>query len=291
MNRHPGSASLWREYLSYTASVKASKRWRKTMTNALRMMPTDPGLWVIAGRRSAANGDMVAARGFFMRGCRFCSRDCTLWIEYAGCEMEWLRKMEKKKGAIKADTDDRDHELRLIGSDEDEDDNDGALLPEPSKAQAKVLDKQATQQLVSNPAMDGAIPMAIFDISQKQPFFDASTAELFFEMIASFRDVSVQARISQHVLDTLDLKYPDHPSTCNCHVRQPIIGLSPDTADFARGLRDVLPRLEENLETTTDKEQLKTKTAQWIDDYLAFENLDEALRKVLEHTKTKLGLS
>ncbi|KAF4508505.1 hypothetical protein G6O67_004871 [Ophiocordyceps sinensis] len=297
VNRHPASGDLWREYLNYTASVKAAKRWRKTMTSALRMTPTDPELWVMAGRRSARNGDMAAARSFFMRGCRFCAKDCWLWVEYARCEMEWLAKMDKRKGKPESDpprpdkVEDKD-QLRLEDSDEESDDGEGGRgLPEPSTAQADVIDKQACRQLESNPAMDGAIPIAVFDISRKQAFFKPEVAESFFIMLGSFRQVSVQPRISQHVLDTMDEQYPNHPSSCSCHIRQPILGLSPFTAEFPRNLRDVLARLGESLGSTTDRAALEQKTVAWIDEYLAMDGLDEGIRKVLEHTRAKVTTS
>lgn len=263
------------------------------MTNALRMMPKDPEMWIMAGKRSSRNGDMAAARGFFMRGCRFCTKDCTLWLEYARSEMEWLEKIEAKKNRLGKNAPaplpaNDDDELRL-DSDEEDEDNDGLVLPEPTKAEARVIDKSAAKQLESNPAMDGAIPMAIFDISQKQAFFKPEVGEQFFDMFASFKDVSVQSRISQHVLDTLNQNYPNHPSTYNCHIRQPIVGVSPFTAEFPRNLMQVLSRLRSSLEATTDKEGLEKKTAAWIDDYLSLEGLDVAIEKVLKHIRTTLS--
>ncbi|GAO17728.1 hypothetical protein UVI_02033300 [Ustilaginoidea virens] len=297
VNRHPGSGELWREYLSYTASVKASKRWRKTMTRALRMMPTDVDMWVMAGRRSARNGDMASARGFFMRGCRFCTKDCRLWVEYAKCEMEWLVKVDKRKetkgaDALRPDRVDDDDELRIVDSeDDDDDDDDGSVLPEPSKTQARIIDKRASEQLKSNPAMDGAIPMAIFDIAANQGFYSAQVAEIFFFMFASFRKLSVQPKVTQHVLDALEKQFPNHPSACSCYIRHPIAGVAPNTADFPRGLRDVLTRLDEKMETTADKAELSRKTAEWIDGYLAWGDLDAGIRQVLEHMRGKLDIS
>ncbi|KAG6039987.1 hypothetical protein E4U41_001748 [Claviceps citrina] len=302
VNKHPGSSELWREYLAYTARVQAAKRWRKTMTGALRMMPHDPDLWIMAGRRSARHGDMASARGFFMRGCRFCNRDCRLWVEYAKSEMEWLVKVDRRKKTQGADAlrpdradDNDDNELRIVGSDDDEADNDdddsGSLLPEPSKAQAKVIDKRASEQLTSNPAMDGAIPIAIFDISRKQAFYSPEVGETFFFMFASFKTLSVEPKISQHVLDALVEQFPNHPSTGNCFVRQPILGVDPNTADFPRGLREVMVRLGDMLDSTTDKAELGRKTAAWIDAYLALGDLDDAIREVLKHIRGKLVLS
>ena len=260
------------------------------MTDALRMLPTDPELWVMAGKRSALSGDMAAARGFFMRGCRFCNKDGRLWLEYARCEMNWLDKIEKKKsrdgkGALAVKKAEAEDELRLIDWDEDEDEEDGIIMPEPTTAQSTVIDKQAITQLKSNPAMDGAIPMAIFDISRKQSFFDASTAASFFEMFTSYRQLTVQPRISQHVLDAMDEQFPRDPSTCDCHVRETIVGVDPRTTEFPRNLRGVLAKLREQLEVTTDREELQRKTIAWIDAFLAVDDLDEDIRTALEHVK------
>ncbi len=81
------------EYLAFASKVKATKRWRKVATQALRMHPTDVGLWKLAGTRAARNGDMAGAREYFMRGCRFCNTDSYLcglsmrsarWSGYGG---------------------------------------------------------------------------------------------------------------------------------------------------------------------------------------------------------------
>ncbi|KAK5995576.1 U3 small nucleolar RNA-associated protein 6 [Cladobotryum mycophilum] len=293
VNRHPGSAALWREYLAYTAHVNAAKRWRKTMTKALRMMPKNPDMWVTAGRRYASNGDMASARSFFMRGCRFCTKDCTLWVEYARSEMEWLEKIEKKNAKNGGKTiappppANDDDELRLLDSDDEDEEG----LPEPSRAEAKVIDKSASQQLQNSPAMDGAIPMAIFEISRKQTFYKPEVAETFFFMFASFQGLSVQSKISQHVLDAMDEQFPNDPSTCNCHLQQPILGVSPYTAEFPRSLGQVLSKLGSYLEATTDRNALEQKTLAWIDGYLGLQNLDEDIRSVLEYARGKLEVS
>lgn len=300
VNRHPGNAQLWRDYLTYVGHVKATRRWRKVMVSALRMNPTDPDLWILAGQRSARNGDMAAARNFFMRGCRFCSKDYRIWVEYARCELQWLEKMikrqtnSKKKRRSSSSQLAKDSSLQedssflalddVDGSD-DEDEN---TLPEPSESQANVIDQQAVEQLESSPAMDGAIPIAIFDISRKQPFFNPAVAEAFFLMFASFHRLAVQPKLSKHVLDFLDENYPQHPTTCSCYIRQPIAGLDHRTPEFPRNLRHVLLRLTERLETTTDKMGLRQATAAWISGYLALDDLDEAIRAVLENTKERL---
>lgn len=290
--RHPSRKDLWLEYLAYTEDVKASKRWRRTMAAALRMMPTDADLWIHAGRRSAKNGDMGGARGYFMRGCRFCTTEGTLWIEYARCEMEWLAKMDAKRGSGKkkdanplaGEKMDDDDEIRF-GDEEDEENEEGDDLPVPGK---KVIDEDAAAKLKNNPAMDGAIPMAIFDISRKQSFFTPDVAERFFDMFATFAKVSCLERIITHVVEAMRALDAAHPATWDCYVRLPLVGVSPDTPEFPLGLREVLSRLGKGLDETSDKEVLRSKSLVWIQMILLAEDLDEGIKAVLEATKGKL---
>ncbi|OHW94358.1 U3 small nucleolar RNA-associated protein [Colletotrichum incanum] len=297
VSRHPGRKELWLEYLAYTADVKATKRWRRTMASALRMMPTDADLWVFAGRRSASNGDMGGARGYFMRGCRFCTTEGKLWIEYARCEMEWLAKMEAKKGGSKKKAEqenplagekmDDEDEIKFH-DDEDEDQDEDDVLRLPVSGKEKVMNEEDSKALKNNPALDGAIPIAIFDISRKQPFFNPEVAERFFDMFASFAKVSSMTKIITHVVDTMREQDLAHPATWNCYVRLPLVGVSPDTPQFALGLRDVLSRLGQGLDQTSDKATLQSKSLVWIELILLVKDLDEGIRTVLEHTKSKL---
>ncbi len=185
VTRHPGSTLLWKEYLNYAAAAKATKRWRRIMTEALRMHPTDADLWVTAGRRAARDGDMERARALFMRGCRFCTKDETVWVEYARAEMEWLARMEKKKGtkelaviATSGQVDD-DGNIQFSDPEDDEDDElgDVTILPDSlagkEKEKPKVFSDEAVRKLEKSPALGGAIPRAIFDIARKQALLPA----------------------------------------------------------------------------------------------------------------------
>lgn len=313
MLRHPGSLILWRAYLDFAARVKATKRWRKIVTRALRLHPTDVALWRLAGRRAVTDGDMEGARGLLMRGCRFCNDREDLWVEYARVEMEWLAKMDKKhksgdKGGAKKGHEGslaahavQEGDVMMFDEDEDEDEfGDGGdgdvILPDPlddvrdpeAKEARKVLEEEALKKLEKSPALEGAIPKAIFDIARKQRFWGPSAAETFFDLFAEFTAVSAQLTIIQHVLDTMVESYPRHPSTGSCLIRQPLVGVHVTTAEFPRALREVLARLRTQMETIDDKGALAAKTTAWIDPLLASEDLDAGLRTVLEHTKRKL---
>ncbi|KAI0008259.1 U3 small nucleolar RNA-associated protein 6-domain-containing protein [Xylariaceae sp. FL0662B] len=301
VNRHPGSIELWKEYLAHARDLKATKRYRKIMSRALRLHPTKPEFWVLAGRRSASSGDMQAARGFFMRGARFCTRDATIWLEYARCEMDWLERMEAKKGkkgdaekALREQVEQSDDEIQFADDDSEDDEvdeNGQLILPDPAKSANKVFDQDTTKKLQNNPALDGAIPLAIFDISKKQPFFNVAVAEQFFTLFASFDNTPAQARIVQHVLDSMTELYPNDAATYFCHIRQPLIDIGINTPAYPMALREALARLKSSLTTTSNKSQLIGRARSWIEPILASDDLDASIRTVLEHTLRSLPRS
>ncbi|KAK3990839.1 U3 small nucleolar RNA-associated protein 6-domain-containing protein [Cladorrhinum sp. PSN332] len=305
--KHPGDIQLWLAYLDFAASIKATKRWNRIITRAIRLHPTNAGLWALAGRRAAQNGDIERARAHFLRGCRFCTGEATLWVEYARCEMDWLARIEAKKAgkgvrkgvnvmeAIQATEAQQSGDMIMFDSDDDESvDGDEQMLPDPDAEQTggklvkKVFSEEETQKMEQSPVLSGAIPMAIFDIARKQGFWGPVAAESFFDMFARFSKVTVQERIVQHVLSTMEEQFPGHPCTRSCQVRQPVIGVDVLTAAFPKALRESLARLKVALETTKDKKVLSRKMAAWIDTILEVEGLDSGIKMVLEHTKRSL---
>ncbi|KAI0509528.1 U3 small nucleolar RNA-associated protein 6-domain-containing protein [Xylaria bambusicola] len=294
VSRHPGSLELWKEYLGYATKMRATKRYRKVMTRALRMHPAKSELWVLAGQRAASHGDMHAARGFFMRGSRFCTRYPTVWLAYAKCEMEWLAKMEARKGkkggaekaiAEQAEHDDDEIKLGSDDSDDDVDENGRLIMPNPDAAAAKnVFDAETTSKLKNNPALDGAIPLAIYDVAKKQAFFNAAVGEQFFDVFALFTEISVQPRIIQHVLDSMNELYPNDAATSYCYIRHPLISLKTDDPAYPKAVRETLNRVKSTLPRTTNPKALSSKLKSWLEALVSSQDLDVGIRTVLTLT-------
>ncbi|ERS98815.1 hypothetical protein HMPREF1624_04005 [Sporothrix schenckii ATCC 58251] len=327
VTKHPGSLLLWRKYLEYAAAAKATKRWRRIMTRALRMLPSEGGLWVVAGRKAWQDGDMEGARGLFMRGCRFCTTEPLVWLEYARLEMEWLAKLEKKRGtplynasvaAIAADAaagsatskprnvyeEGEGMALHEGDTDDESDDDEGdfsnnAILPKSmiddplaKNKKAAVFSDETAEKLQATPALEGAIPRAIFDEAAKQAFFSADAAESFFDLFALFAASvpTAQPMLVAHVLSTLDAKYKQDAATWNCRVKNCVLGLNPDAPAFPRALRTALTTLREGLDKATNKAKFAAKSAAWIDVLLVRkeDELDPSLRAILEDTRRKV---
>lgn len=313
VTRDPGSVALWRSYLAHLARMGAAKRWRRVATRALRLHPQEASLWALAGRRAAGAGDMDGARAYFMRGCRFC-RGVEIWAEYARVEMEWLARVEArgkgKKGmaAVQAaQTVDEGDQIKFKDDNDesdDGDDDDGGggedVIPDPDrlafkelekkKLRPKIVDEDAVVKLEKSPALGGAIPRAIFDVSRKQSFFDAAAAETFFNAFARYAtQVESCPDLLQHVVDVMAELFPAHPATWDCRIRQPLV-LVDDMAGPALpgALREALARLKEGLGITEKKAELAARTVAWVQPMLAPADLDEGIRTVLEHTKKKM---
>ncbi len=75
----------------------------------------------------------------------------------------------------------------------EDEDEDGSkmLLPDPEGDAGKknkkqdLFDDEAAKKLETSPALSGAIPIAIFDISKKQPFFGAAAGSSSLSSLAA----------------------------------------------------------------------------------------------------------
>jgi U3 small nucleolar RNA-associated protein 6 len=302
--KHPGSVELWIYYLEACDAAGAGRRWRKVVTRAVRMHPREGRLWVLAGKRAASMGNMSGARGWFMRGCRF-ANGVGVWVEYARYEMEWLARVERRKGrgnkkALLEEMGGKkedDGEIRFEDEDMDDDDRNenGELvladLDRDSTVPKRdaVFDEEAVKKLEKSPALEGAIPIAVYDISLKERWANAATSEAFFEMFAGFTHVASQPKILQHVLDSMSEQYPTDAATFSCLVRQPLVGVDAHTAEYPKALRESMARLRRYMkEGRGSSAGLARRTITWIDPVLADDNLDEGLRMVLDHLKAEL---
>lgn len=292
--KHPGDIALWMSYLEYTKDIKATKKFKTVLTSAIRLHPTRYELWLYAARYSLeVEADMNGARSYMQRGTRFCTTTRELWIEYSKLEMIYLAKIALRRKILGLDVEEINEDA--IEDDEDAFDATKDVISlktntlRPAMLEDVKVDSEAVKDPMNTPALQGAIPMAIFDAARKQPFFCASAAEDFFDMFAAFTQVRCLSKILQHVLDAMVEEFANDPSTCNCYVRQPFVGVEPNSPEFPGALGESLDRLKLSMESTKDKQGLSKKSRVWIESLLALDDLDPGIQTVLKHTLRKLG--
>ncbi|RFU30840.1 hypothetical protein B7463_g5489, partial [Scytalidium lignicola] len=299
--KHPGDLMLWMSYLEYARQAKTVKKFKTVLTSAIRLHPTKPGLWIYAAKWTLENeADMGGARSYMQRGTRFCTMSREVWIEYAKLEMIYLAKIALRRKILGLDVDRMVEEPEVV---EDEAANsrpfdaseDMISIPEFKTPQIRRtavdsidVDSEAVKDPMTTPALNGAIPLAIFYAARKQPFFCASAAADFFDMFSAFTQVACMPKILQHVLDCMRELYPADAFTCDCFVRQPFIYLSITSPEFPMALSSALTRLKESMDTVKDKTAFVDRSKTWIGRVLASDELDPGVRKVLSHTLKKL---
>jgi U3 small nucleolar RNA-associated protein 6 len=287
-------------YLQYAREVKATKKFKTVLTAALRMHPTKAALWLYAAKSTLEmESDMNGARSFMQRGTRFCTKSKELWIEYAKLEMIYLAKINMRRrilgldgnhaGGAEQEVDDAEHDQGFSPSE------DMIRVPDfkahalrPRTIDGVKVDAEAIKDPMATPALNGAIPLAIFDDARKQSFYSAEVAEEFFDMFASFNQVSCLQKVLQHVVDSMMEAYPTEPSTCSCFIRQPIVAINPANAEFPVALASSLDRLKKSKERCAYGNQLGLKINTWVEPILSLEDLDPGIRKVLMYTLRKL---
>lgn len=287
-------------YLQHAREVKATKKFKTVLTATLRMHPTKAELWLYAAKSALEDeSDMNAARSYMQRGTRFCTRSKELWIEYAKLEMIYLAKIGMRRKILGLDSNEADDTEQKADDPEDNqgfsasDDiihfpNFNAHTLRTRMIDGVKVDGEAIRDPMTTPALNGAIPLAIFDDARKQLFFTATVAEDFFDMFAAFDQVFCLPKILQHVIDSTMETYPTDSSTHSCFVRQPIIGIDPRNSKFPMALASSLDRLKASKEKASDRSQLSKKVASWMGPILSLDDLEPGIRTVLMHTLRKL---
>ncbi|KAG9232148.1 U3 small nucleolar RNA-associated protein 6-domain-containing protein [Amylocarpus encephaloides] len=300
--KHPGDVALWMSYLECAREAKAMKKFKEVWTAAIRLHPTKSELWLYAAKWALqTEADMNGARSYMQRGTRFCTTNKELWIEYAKLEMIYLAKIAMRRRILGLDVDNKMDTDETVEGNDAEDSGEFMAFPDFDEPKDKPntlklgmikgvsVESEATKDPMSTPALNGAIPMAIFDASRKQPFFCPTAAEGFFKMFASFKQVKCSTAILQHVLDCMFETFPADPCTSNCYVRQPLMGLPPTSPEFPAALGIALERLKETEAVSKDKNELAKKTKIWAEKILKVDDLDPDIKLVLGHTLRKLG--
>lgn len=269
VRKFQGDLSLWIQYIEYARKQNANNKLSEIFTNVLRMHPAKPELWIYAAKYALdGQGDMTAARGYFQRGLRFCKQSKEMWLEYAKLEMMFMAKAAARRRILGL------NDTQIYGTElpnPHESNEDLILLPKlyaadfspdgPSDGLDQLL---AAEDLNSNPAMSGAIPIAIFDAAMVQFKESDDLAEMFFELCATFDEVPYVNKIIRHIIERMEASSPLSPLTLVCYVKEPLVGIPPESSDYDKGVSICLQRVKEAMSKTRNSAELKEKISGWL---------------------------
>ena len=297
-----GDIGLWMQYIEYAKKQKSHKKVSQILTSVLRLHPTKPELWIYAANYAVeVQGNMAEGRSYMQRGLRFCNRSRKIWLEYAKLEMIYISKIAARRRILGLDENRHKHSLRAY---EAADTADKLTLPvitaediNPDLQHDNLIDETNLASLSANPALSGAIPIAIFDAAFEQ-FKDDTFGEQFFDMTVDFLGLPCLGRITHHVADSLLKMHPQSPVALACHIRQPAMSLEPASAAFPDALESTLDRLSPSINmlpaTSGAKDcphprlTLVSKIIDALSSYLRMKHLDSNIQVVLSSIVKRL---
>lgn len=293
-----GDVGLWMQSLDYARKQRANKKFARILTDALRMHPTRPELWIYAAKYAMdVQADIGNARSYMQRGIRFCQKSKQIYIEYARLEMRYIAKLSKRRKLIEAGSkiDTIPAPKHDEGAGGDNLQADMIELPSVdtsegfgSRSEGAVIDDAKLIELDSSPAMSGAIPSAIFDAAMKQFDSDPELGETFFNTFADFLDIPCARNLLSHVVLVLDSKHGTDPSVISCRGRLHVLGVAPGSLEFVAGVRALLQDLRQALKDIIEKQKLSVKVLDWLSPLAEDQSLGPELKQLLTGTEKKL---
>jgi len=256
------------------------------LTDVLRLHPTKPDLWIYAAQFAMEeNADMTEARSYMQRGLRFCKSSRQLWLEYARLELTYIAKIHARRQILGV--------AEGPGSDGKSPTNPAADSNTPlalttedinpsGEANGEKVDEVALEKLDSTPAMNGAIPVAVFDAAMAQFDNDPSIGHAFFDLVVSFNQIPPARSILTHLEHKLLATSPRSWHTQACHIHSPLATTAVSSPDFPTAFRESLGRLRQALQEPGDEDELTTWTQSWFGTMLEDEELDPAIRKIVQ---------
>ncbi|PWW76793.1 hypothetical protein C7212DRAFT_193000 [Tuber magnatum] len=254
-----GDQMLWMQYIEYARKERAGKILNKALMNVLRLHPTEPQFWIFAASCAIEdNMDIAGGRSYLQRGLKFNKTSRVLWVEYTKLEMVFVAKVLSRRALLGIDG------LTVDGYGVGEEDGEGNIkLPQisaedidPSLKRDHSLDTAALEDVGTNPTLNGAIALAIFDSAVREIPDDVKFAEDFFSVFAQFGHLRCAVKILEHVIAYSREIAPTAPQTLSMCVKLPLIGVDPSEPIFPSRLRAVISEMAEAVETASVKAPL-----------------------------------
>ncbi|CCX04753.1 U3 small nucleolar RNA-associated protein 6-domain-containing protein [Pyronema domesticum] len=255
--KFPGDVATWLKYIEYAKKEKANNVVAKVLSSALKLHPAKPDLWIYAAHHAMDdNLDISEARGHMQRGLRFCNKSKDMWREYAKLEMAFVAKVFIRRKVLGIDA-----PAKKVDNQEEDDEN-MWKLPEVTGEELetmkkdKSLDTVALENVDTNPALNGALAIAIFDQAMKEIPGDLSFAEEFYNLFAKFTAVKCCEKLLIHTVKFMLDTVPRNARALWLGVHLGMFGVEPSDDVFPSRLQIAFEGMTAALTVTDNKKEL-----------------------------------
>lgn len=239
------------------------------------------------------NANMTGARNLLLRSLRLNPEVRELWLEYAKLECLFLLKIMERRRILGLDNEkpveedvrefhERD-QIRLPQIDDEGEKEDGVKL-----------DPILTSPLVDvakNPALNGAIPLAVYDSAIQTRSEDIILAAGFYDVFAPFFS---GLRFINAALDKvkarLEEKFPGRGRTVFIQIKDHARGIPVSDTKFPSALREMMKAAKEVPSLPfKERKDCCAELQKYLEELLKTQDMDENLRKAIEIFRGKLA--
>ena len=249
-------------------------------------------------------GDVEAARGYLLRGLRFCKGERRLWEEFARLEWGYVAKLWGRRRVLGIPDGDDGDDVKGGTRTESRGDADGGDqeveaavagftvkgdFANGDERQKQLIEKKLDGAPDFQKVLSGAIAKAVFDAAMAQFEGDVNFAARFFDTVAE-TDIPPRSNLLDHVLQTLQSSDPDHLETHIRLVERPTLGIEATSADFPLALDTALDRLSIALNKLEEapKANFISRISDWLENFIEAGNADEDVQIALRATMKAL---
>lgn len=246
-------------------------------------------LWIYAARHAVdENGDMTEARSFMQRGLRFNKGSRQLWLEYTKLELLYIAKIITRRRLLGIDG------LVEVKQQSNEDEN-MVELPTITAEEAnpglkeheKDIGNSPLNNIENNPALNGTIPLTVFDAAIQEISNDIGFVFSFFNLLGTFANLPCLSKLLDHITSHALSNYPTSPMALFMDIKAPILGVEPTSPSFPSRVGIMLSKITSHISEASPRIKLYQLVTSSLQDILDTENLDPAVDTVVKSALRK----
>jgi U3 small nucleolar RNA-associated protein 6 len=262
---------------------------------ALQKFPSSAPLWILAAQYEYDNNfNITGARNLLLRSLRLNPEKRELWLEYAKLECLYISKIVERRRILGLDKAPDE-----IMEDETEfEDRDEITLPtitqEELQADGPRLDPLLTSPLTdmsTNPALNGAIPMAIYSSAIASRPDDIALVAGFYETFSLFyAGLSFVDSTLENVVQHLEEKFPGRAKTLFIEIKDHARGIEATEKEFPAALGLMIKTASAVTKLPMkERKECCVALSEYLESLLQTRGLDENLRKAIGIFKARVG--
>jgi U3 small nucleolar RNA-associated protein 6 len=262
----------------------------------LQKLPSSSELWILAAQYEYdANYNISGARNLLLRSLRLNPEKRELWLEYAKLECLYILKIMERRRVLGLDK----QEDKAVEDESGFDDQNEITLPtitqeELQKTDGPRLDPLLTSPLTNvstNPALNGAIPLAVYSSAIASRPDDVSLVAGFYDIFLLFHSgLSFIDSALDTVKRRLTERFAGLGKTLLIQIKDHARGIEVTDKGFPAAIREMMktanavPKL-----SLKERKECCTGLSVYLDDMLKADGLDANLHKVIEIFQGRVG--